>query len=69
MVLGAPDEKRIEMVANSLAAGAPIEHIRADMIDLGYSEYSVFLAVKAAEILNVTRENLPPARPSKVRRV
>lgn len=59
MVLGAPDEKRIEMVANSLSAGAPIEHIREDMISLGYSEYSVFLAVKAAEMLNVTRENLP----------
>ena len=49
MAIHAPCEQRIASIAQGLAMGADVAEIRQDLLDLGYSEYGVFLAVKAAE--------------------
>jgi len=49
MVINAPCENRIASIAQGLAMGADIADIRKDLLAIGYSEYGIFLAVKAAE--------------------
>lgn len=49
MVINAPCENRIASIANILAMGASVEEVRAELLSIGYSEYGIFLAIKAAE--------------------
>lgn len=48
-IIHAPCENRIASIAQGIAMGADIADIRKDLLDIGYSEYGVFLAIKAAE--------------------
>lgn len=49
MVINAPCENRIASIANALAMGVDVADIRASLLEIGYSEYGVFLAIKAGE--------------------
>jgi hypothetical protein len=49
MAINAPCENRIASIAQALCLGVDVAQIRIDLLDIGYSEYGIFLAVKAAE--------------------
>lgn len=46
------DEKVIARVATALSCGAEVGDIREILLREGFSEYGVFLAVKAGEVSN-----------------
>lgn len=48
-MINAPCENRIASIAQGIAMGADVADIRTDLLSIGYSEYGVFLAIKAAE--------------------
>lgn len=56
----APPERKIDSIANALAMGASIEDVRKQLLAEGYSEYGIFLTVKAAETTNIMREREYP---------
>lgn len=68
-----PDDSVISRVAGMIAS-CPIgvdavQHVHDKLASEGMSEYNIFLAFKAGEILAVTREGLPSAPKPKVKRV
>jgi len=48
-MINAPCEQRIAAIANAIAMGVSVEDIRANLLEIGYSEYGIFLAIKAGE--------------------
>jgi hypothetical protein len=48
-MINAPCEQRIASIANAIAMGVSVEDIRANLLEIGYSEYGIFLAIKAGE--------------------
>lgn len=57
-----PDEKIIDRIAGMIASCPigiePIQYVRDKLAGEGMSDYSIFLAYKAAELLNKSRESL-----------
>ena len=44
-----PCEQRIASIATALSMGVDIADIRVSLLEIGYSEYGIFLAIKAGE--------------------
>lgn len=55
MRIQSPQENRIASVSNAMAnvSDLDIEEVKKDLREEGYSEYSVFLIIKAAEVNQV----------------
>lgn len=51
-----PTEAKIKSISIALSMGVGIDSIRDDLISEGYSEYAIFLTVKAAEVNNSMRD-------------
>lgn len=49
MAINAPCENRIVSIAQALCMGVDVAQIRTELLSIGYTEYGIFLAVKAAE--------------------